>query len=1240
MKIHYTFDRDSSINCLARWPFILQIQTIPLDERNSIGVTDLKTCLQAIAQCSPELVGDSEMDYTVYAYDYSEPETPLVGQGMFGPALAQGENAAPSMVTGRVTKNLLAIFGNGIKETLEVKLKLTAVPKVTRTTPAVHAPTPTPSHLQMASSCPPNLAQSTSSMSEATEWNAFVQSNPNLGHNGHISISSPVSAPLQPLNSAYGSRDEVIGSNYQGSPMNTGSRPGSRPGSRTGSAEPNSYFSGAITTQPSTLSQVSTQPQDQDRPAIAPAPVPIQSQPQSRPASRPSSRASTGRPRGRPRKKPLQGEGSTSGYEDGTDGDEPLRGKKRAKITKVERSNTATFGSAPESLRVAASTSGSLRNFRPISLGGEAVSGNHLQEVPRAPTPVPPHRSFPGPPQSQNAPPSHLRRQTTSNLAEQNTSYANSYLDVNRSMSFGPDARSPTESLGPSPSQYSEGPSPADIGSSPPVPRSVMYPSARSSPAPSSPILPPMRMPQVDSGFMSGGLDGSRLGDEENSKAPTYPVQAPATEKPKSKPKPRKSRAKKQFTSKVAQSEPNSPFIIQTETPGPPELLPTTSIYNPPNHQPPYNHHKQPEDQATPPTIDHPAFPQAPTSGYKEPSRAHVLQPESNMPMTIENMRSPDDMEDLERALMNGLEEQNHQYFTSLATASQVFGVSGTSGQHCEVKGSIEQADNSMNPPPAPRTSEEATEEADIPPMVPASDPGFTHSCIMDSEAAHPQTDAVYNKNAVKKQSIKQRLEEAIACGQMPPFCTNCGAVETPTWRKTYKQEQKGAPSFHVYSDKPGCVTAINILTRDDRGNITSYDVVKKSLGPDEDKSAWKELILCNPCGIWFSKWKQPRPAAKWEKDQQRLGQTRKRKDQNEKAGRAPRPRKPRTKSGTETNLTSDACLMTDPLGFESSFSPKEELPNPFESVQFMGNGQQGNNDSQHGPGSTHSRASTHSRGSGKSAGSPIAVEDEFGATRRLLFPSPRKEGEQKVLGEVAVNIVHTAHDFRGLKEREGVEEKENAGFEGQNDMTGLFGTPARPSTPPPKLASSGSFKTPNRLTPSHRPVTRSVSKSVRSGRSIKSPSQALASLQRTPSRTPRSNMPSSALVRRSPRVAGLPSHLLDDGHHFDSPFTKSINQLLSEANDFMGSELDLSNLHHMDGDGHLGPAGQWDFGNMLSTDGVMPSSPPVLRHGTQHVSFASQLSYDPNDADIWKHLNAVGMEGADNIEVLEKQGV
>lgn len=76
----------------------------------------------------------------MYAYDYSEHETPLVGQGMLSWLLASSSPApeAPAhqsttMVPGRVCKIPLGIFSEGAQETLEVRLQLVPVPAIMQT---------------------------------------------------------------------------------------------------------------------------------------------------------------------------------------------------------------------------------------------------------------------------------------------------------------------------------------------------------------------------------------------------------------------------------------------------------------------------------------------------------------------------------------------------------------------------------------------------------------------------------------------------------------------------------------------------------------------------------------------------------------------------------------------------------------------------------------------------------------------------------------------------------------------------------------------------------------------------------------------------------------------------------------------------------------------------------------------------------------------------------------------------
>jgi hypothetical protein len=111
-----------------------------------------------------------------------------------------------------------------------------------------------------------------------------------------------------------------------------------------------------------------------------------------------------------------------------------------------------------------------------------------------------------------------------------------------------------------------------------------------------------------------------------------------------------------------------------------------------------------------------------------------------------------------------------------------------------------------------------------------------------------------YNRTLnTKKASIKQKLELAIANGQMPPYCANCGAIDTPTWRKAWSQDLPGVPGYYEYSDDPGCVTTIIVLTRDADGKPTSHKLIKKFLGPKEDQKDFDEFLLCNR--KFFSSW-------------------------------------------------------------------------------------------------------------------------------------------------------------------------------------------------------------------------------------------------------------------------------------------------------------------------------------------------------------------------------------------------
>ncbi|KAH8888696.1 hypothetical protein GQ53DRAFT_825933 [Thozetella sp. PMI_491] len=1280
LKVHYTFDREGQVHCLARWPQTLQIQTIPLDERNSIGVVDLKTCLQAIAQCSPEIVNQHNSDYTVYAHDYSEPDVPLVGQGMLSWGLdPNNDPQSQQLLTGRVTRNLLAIFANGIRETLEVKLKLTAVARMQRVESANN-------------SMDQSLPKSAPTPTETTEWNSFLQSNPTLGHSANVApMPSPSLRSVQLSLAAVDSRFPEPSQQQQ-----QGGHQSHNPPSRPGSIPPR-----AASIPPASLpipARATPGPDAAPSPVVAPDLGPEKA---NKASSRPSSRAGrrskppTGRPRGRPPKKAKEA-GNTSAAEEATDADEGPH-KKRAKLTRADSNHIAPFGSAPDSLRVAASTSGSLRNMRPIGSGPDASFGSHVQDIPRAPTPVPEAPLLQNQ-QRRRAPVTALRRGSTTDAEAPQVQPR--FSQLNRHMSTGLDARSPTDSAGQSPDQcFTPEDSPADLGSSPPVPRTNAF--LRSSPAPSSPILPPMPTGQVDSGFMSGGLDD--VFDEEELQKEVarqlllqnggdilgLPALPPISRSNSMLNGGSNSRRGSQ--SQLSNQHPPSDYPFHAVNPGPPELLPTTSIYNPPSQSRPAakaaaararSKGRVGSTSSAPPA--RPPVPQLARSNTAPPpmaaehehtprdQRVSQRAPEPEAPQLREEFLSldidlalpaPMPLSQTDEALLRELVNETAAA-TPLEDARPLTGTPApTQDSLADAPDELQDLANpsmalTLPPMPASRSASRGSSACAIPasdPAPPASMLTLPQAPAPFSEAPCPPSDMEprYNKNAVKKQSIKERLESAIERGEMPPFCNNCGAIETPTWRKIWTQDHDGVPPFHEFSDKPGFVTTIDVLDRDSEGKPSKYRLVKKSLGPKDPKSDWKESLLCNPCGIWLAKFKGHRPPDRWDKDAARLNQPRRKR---ENKGANSRSKKPKTKADGAMNPTSEAYFTTDPLGPMDQESPNEDTQFPSQPTQLsMVIPEEGDQQDVVDASATHDLGlvvspkqqgpgSSHSRGSG-TADSPIPVEDDLGATRRLLFPSPRKDGVPKILGELAVNMVQTSPTFQEPKlttpgkENEGPERPATpAPLEDDDDgLKGLFGTPAiRPSTPPPK-GNPGPFKTPTRPTPSHRPITRSISRSIRTVRSVpKSPSQAL--LQRTPTKTPRSreSNPHSASKRRTPaRNQHLHAHFAlgeemhVTGGHFESPFTATLNQLLSEANDFTAgspshglADLDLSSLPNIDSDAvqhHLASTGALDFGNFLSTDMVMPSSPPLVRNPGRSLTFGGSLSAS---VDIWAQLH------------------
>ncbi|RDW94791.1 hypothetical protein BP5796_00554 [Coleophoma crateriformis] len=1208
LKVLYTFDDQNKTNCLARWPDVLNIQTVAMDDNTSIGVVELKTCIRAIVQCSPELVARLGQDYTVYAYDYSEYDNPLVGQGMLSWALAASSPTptAPAhqsrqLITGRVCKNIPAIFANGIKDTLEVKLRLVPVPTVLQSEYISNMER----YREISKVLPPGF--------DHNEWQTFLQSNPNLAN-----LATKVAAPTPQTPSGKDGMtmevlNQLLSTNIQ-------------------QAMQNSLDQQAVESQTTNLTAKS---------------------------SRPSSRASVRRPYKKRQKATAVTGGNTSGYEEGTDaeerpasrkrakenpaapvpedagtdGEEVVGRKKRAKITKADWNSKETIGSASDSLRVTASTAASVRLFRPIAMNpSNGDLGNHLQEIPRAPTPVP---QLPNQRRSQDgSSQSSLRRASFLSQGEQRK-HVSPYPPVASTADTEDQLMDSIESVNPSPERASHFGTPPDIGSSPPVMRSAT--SVCSPQCPSSPELP--TMPRTDSGFMSGSLD-DLFGEGEDFDEDLNPTEIEQQEAPQQVKKRR---------GRVAKEEEHHGFMIQEEIPGPVEFLPTRMIRN------------------TPPPAPRPVMEVAPKPST-EPRAS-----ESGQTLSTKQENSPAPQLEAGSSLP---QLSGHTTFSRPSRPNSQPTTQSRPSSRSMIRtasmGSLTLPTVAASDPALPPSNLQRSQTWSQVPHAASEAPKGPKGSTPTPTPTDASADAVFARaqsaeQAAKNNITRKRLEQAIEKGEMPPFCNNCGAIDTPTWRKAFVQELQGTPGYYDYSDAPGRVTAVEVLTRTPDGTPTSYRIVKKSLARHEDKKAFKEISLCNPCGIWISKYKVQRPEEKYIKTAMgEPAKRRRRKDPNAGAAlptseaylppsegyfpptEAPQPqpepsRPPVRRDGPNESVQKASTLPPIQPNREPRFQSQPETrsqPQIAPAYGMQASHERRRASSLRPPkrvkAMTSDVASAALRRAIQSSPArwvgtqddPIEVEDvDLGSTRRILFPSPRKDGSPKVLGEVVTNVVSVATEFRSLKGAAvATADKENCppAFEGEEDadLMKLFEEEmARPTTPVQKSpATTNPFKTPTRPASNHRPITRSV---TRSGRSLKSPGQLMMMIQKTPTRTPRS-------VRRSPR---------NHPAIFESPFTATLNQLMSDANNQSFSpsrhiELDFGSLPPLDAShsnvmsfAHL-PAFDSDF---FSTDIPMPSSPPRLNFSLYedgHVDPMWNIDFDGKGGTL-------ELEGMDEDEVV-----
>ena len=361
----YTFDSENRTNCLARWPQILNIRTAHLDETTQIGVIELRTCLEAIVVASPEMTAKLGQDYTVYAYDYSEYETPLVGQGMLSWALASASptpsapaHQSSTIVTGRVCKNILGLFGHGIQETLEVKLRLVPVPTCLQ------------SEYVESMRRYRDFSQSMHQGIDPQTWAESLKANPAGMSVAQSRSQSPASAiglsqhglerVQQLVNEGYGPSGFTSNEVHQ--------RRDSRAKSILNGHETVRLGSPALSLQSMATTQRAHSHRDQH--------------------SRAASTASNLRTRVQMRRMSTAS-GSDAGYLSSEDWREEGPPMKRAKVFRTDHPGKSALGRSADSLRVTASAAASIRVFQPTAVRPTATNVSSLEGPPRVPTPVP-----------------------------------------------------------------------------------------------------------------------------------------------------------------------------------------------------------------------------------------------------------------------------------------------------------------------------------------------------------------------------------------------------------------------------------------------------------------------------------------------------------------------------------------------------------------------------------------------------------------------------------------------------------------------------------------------------------------------------------------------------------------------------------------------------------------------------------------------------------------------------------
>lgn len=101
-----------------------------------------------------------------------------------------------------------------------------------------------------------------------------------------------------------------------------------------------------------------------------------------------------------------------------------------------------------------------------------------------------------------------------------------------------------------------------------------------------------------------------------------------------------------------------------------------------------------------------------------------------------------------------------------------------------------------------------------------------------------------HSTGAKKVKQIQARLDKCIREGQVPPYCENCGAIETPTWRRAWSKEVEGSEELANELAKDPTSLFWEALEKDEQEQVVKFKLIKKTL-LDTDKD-YAQILLCN----------------------------------------------------------------------------------------------------------------------------------------------------------------------------------------------------------------------------------------------------------------------------------------------------------------------------------------------------------------------------------------------------------